>query len=173
MRGRASFLAATCAAVFVPIVTGVATAAGAPQSSVTGSGTGHFAETNGPFFLSVNGRGEGPLAQGRVRGSGSYVDAFEVEGPITCMRVEGNRASIKYRFKKTSGPGAPPQNGGVQVYIEDNGKATGGQPVDRVATEPPQPPGAFDAAASVCTDPRLNPAWTPLESGDFDVFDAG
>ena len=31
----------------------------------------------------------------------------------------------------------------------------------------------FDAAASVCTDPRLNPAWTPLESGDFDVFDAG
>ena len=51
--------------------------------------------------------------------------------------------------------------------------ARGGQPVDRVATEPLQPPGAFDAAASVCTDPRLNPAWTPLESGDFSVFDAG
>jgi hypothetical protein len=103
-----------------------------------------------PFFLSVNGRGEGALAQGRVRGSGS-----------------------KYRFKRASGPGAPPQGGGVQVYIEDNGTATGGQAVDRVATEPPQPPGVFDAAASVCTDPHLNPAWTPLESGDFDVFDAG
>ena len=173
MRGRGSVVAAICVASFIAVVAGAGAAGGAPQSSVVGSGSGHFAETNGPFFLSVNGRGEGPLAQGKVRGSGSYVDAFEVEGPITCMRVEGNRASIKYRFKKASGPGAPPQNGGVQVYIEDNGKATGGRPVDRVATEPPEPPGVFDAAASVCTDPRLNPAWTPLESGDFDVFDAG
>ena len=81
--------------------------------------------------------------------------------------------SPKYRFKRASGPGAPPQDGGVQVYIEDNGKPTGGQPVDRVASEPPQPPGVFDAAAGVCTDPRLNPDWTPLESGDFDVRDAG
>ena len=151
----------------------VGAAAGASRSSVTGSGTGHFLETNGPFSLSVNGRGEGPLAQGYVRGSGVYVDAFEVEGPITCMRVEGNRASIKYRFKRASGPGAPPQGGGVQVYIEDNGRPQAGRPVDRVATEPPQPPGVFDAAAGVCTDPTLNPAWTPLESGDYDVRDAG
>jgi hypothetical protein len=134
---------------------------------------GHFAETGGPFFLSVNGRGEGPLAQGRASGSGVYVDAFEVSGPITCIRVEGNLASVKYRFTRASGPGAPPQGGGVQVYIEDSGKAKGGVPVDRTASEPPQPPGAFDAAAGVCTDPRLNPAWTPLESGDFSVFDAG
>jgi hypothetical protein len=89
------------------------------------------------------------------------------------MRVEGNRASIKYRFRRASGPGAPPQGGGVQVYIEDNGKPQSGNPVDRVATEPPEPPDVFDAAAGVCTDPTLNPAWTPLESGDFDVYDAG
>jgi hypothetical protein len=89
------------------------------------------------------------------------------------MRVEGNRASIKYRFRRASGPGAPPQDGGVQVYVEDNGRPHGGQSVDRVATEPPQPPGVFDAAAGVCTDPTLNPAWTPLESGDFVVRDAG
>jgi hypothetical protein len=38
------------------------------------------------------------------------------------MLVVGNRASIKYRFRHSTGPGAPPQNGGVQVYIEDNGK---------------------------------------------------
>jgi hypothetical protein len=130
-------------------------------------------ETGGPFSLSVNGRGEGVDAKGSVRGSGVYVDAFDVEGPITCMRVEGNRASIKYRFKRASGPGAPPQNGGVQVYVEDNGKPVNGQPVDRVATEPPQPPGAFDAAAGVCTDPRLNPAWNRIETGDFSVRDAG
>ena len=160
------------AAVLVA-ATGAGAASGVPQSSVVGSGTGHFAETGGPFSLSVNGRGEGAAAKGYVHGSGVYVDAFEVEGPITCIRVEGNLASVKYRFKRASGPGAPPQNGGVQVYIEDNGRPVNGQPVDRVATEPPQPPGAFDAAAGVCTDPRLNPAWTRLESGDFTVRDAG
>jgi hypothetical protein len=170
MRGRVLIVVAACAALFIAVRP---SAGAAPQSSVSGSGTGHFAETGGPFSLSVNGRGEGPLAQGYVRGSGVYIDYFEVEGPITCMRVEGNRASVKYRFKRASGPGAPPQDGGVQVYIEDNGKATGAQPVDRVASEPPQPPGVFDAAAGVCTDPRLNPDWTPLESGDFDVRDAG
>jgi hypothetical protein len=148
-------------------------AGAARESSVAGSGTGHFAETGGPFSLSVDGRGEGVSAQGYVLGSGVYVDAFEVEGPITCMRVEGNRASIKYSFKRASGPGAPPQDGGVQVYVEDNGRPQRGRPVDRVATEPPQPPGVFDAAAGVCTDPTLNPAWTPLESGDFTVRDAG
>ncbi len=168
MRGWGAFGAVVCALLVV-----AASAGGASQSSVVGTGTGHFQETGGPFSLSVNGRGEGPLAQGHARGSGVYVDYFEVDGPITCMRVEGNRASIKYRFKRASGPGAPPQGGGVQVYIEDNDRPQSGQAVDRVATEPPQPPGAFDAAAGVCTDPALNPVWTPLESGDFVVRDAG
>ncbi|HEX5895734.1 MAG TPA: hypothetical protein VFY47_05365 [Thermoleophilaceae bacterium] len=98
----------------------------------------------------MNARGEGPLAQGHVRGSGDYVGAFQVEGP-----------------------GAPPHNGGVQVYIEDNGKPQNGQPVDRVATEPPQEPELFDAAAGVCTDPTLNPAWNRIETGDYTVRDAG
>lgn len=69
--------------------------------------------------------------------------------------------------------GAPPQNGGVEVYIEDNGRPQNGAPVDRVATEPPQPPASFDAAAGICTDPTLNPAWTRIESGDYTVRDAG
>jgi hypothetical protein len=168
MRGWGAFGVVVCALLVL-----AASAGGASQSSVVGSGTGHFLETGGAFSLSVNGRGEGPTADGRVRGSGVYVDAFEVEGPITCMLVVGNRASVKYRFKRASGPGAPPQGGGVQVYIEDNGRPQDGRPVDRVATEPPQPPGVFDAAAGVCTDPTLNPAWTPLESGDFVVRDAG
>ena len=152
-------------------ITGSAGAAG--QSSVVGTGSGHFMETGGPFTLSVKARGEGPSAQGHVSGSGDYVGEFAVDGPVTCMLVVGNRASIKYRFSHSTGPGAPPQNGGVQVYIEDNGKPVNGQPVDRVATEPPQPPASFDAAAGVCTDPTLNPAWTRIESGDYTVRDAG
>jgi hypothetical protein len=78
------------------------------QSSVVGTGSGHFIETGGPFELSVTARGEGALADGHVR-----------------------------RFRRSEGPGAPAQDGGVQVYIEDNGKPRNGQPVDRVATEPP------------------------------------
>jgi hypothetical protein len=114
------------------------------RSSVVGSGSGHFIETGGPFELTVNARGEGPLAQGHVRGSGDYVGEFQVEGPVTCMLVVGNRASIKYRFSRSEGPGAPPQ-----------------------------PPESFDAAAGVCTDPTLNPAWNRIESGDYVVRDAG
>src|SRR3954462_6343271 len=128
MRGRALCVAAISAALFSVLGGG---AVGASKSSVSGSGTGHFAETGGPFSLFVNGRGEGPLAQGYVRGSGGDVDDFEGYGPLTCLRVEGNRASVKSGFKRAAGPGAPPQSGGVQVYKEDNGRATGGQPVDR------------------------------------------
>ena len=61
----------------------------------------------------------------------------------------------------------------MQVYVEDNGRPQNGQPFDRVASEPPLPPGAFDATAAVCTNPALNPAWTRLETGDFVVRDAG
>jgi hypothetical protein len=165
-----AFAAAICSVlVFAPPIG----AAGASQSSVIGTGTGHFMETGGPFELSVNARGEGPSAQGHVQGSGDYVGEFQVEGPVTCTLVVGNRASIKYRFRRSEGPGAPPQNGGVQVYIEDNGRPQNGVPVDRVATEPPQPPELFDAAAGVCTDPTLNPAWNRIESGDYTVRDAG
>jgi hypothetical protein len=31
----------------------------------------------------------------------------------------------------------------------------------------------FGSAAGICTDPSINPAWTPLESGDFSIYDAG
>jgi hypothetical protein len=165
--------AAAVGVVFLSALFVGGAAGAASQSSVVGTGTGHFMETGGPFELSVKARGEGPLAQGYVHGSGDYVGEFQVEGPVTCVLVVGNRASIKYRFRRASGPGAPPQNGGVQVYIEDNGKPQNGQPVDRVATEPPQPPELFDAAAGVCTDPTLNPAWNRIESGDYTVRDAG
>jgi hypothetical protein len=109
-----------CAVSLVVLLAAASAGGAVPQSSVVGSGSGHFIETDGPFELTVNARGEGPLAQGRVRGSGDYVAAFQVEGPVTCMLVVGNRASIK--------------------CIEDNGKPVNGAPVDRVATEPPQPP---------------------------------
>ena len=89
------------------------------------------------------------------------------------MLVVGNRASIKYRFRRSEGPGAPPQNGGVQVYIEDNGKPRTECPSIAWPPSRHSRPSSFDAAAGVCTDPTLNPAWNRIESGDYAVRDAG
>jgi hypothetical protein len=172
MRAMGTFAAALCSMLALAASAG-ATGGGTARDYVFGTGTGHFQETGGPFSLSVAAWGDGPLAQGYVRGSGDYLGEFRVEGPVTCTSIVGNRASIKYRFRRSQGPGAPPQNGGVQVYIEDNGRTRNGQPVDRVATEPPLPPGVFDATAEVCTPPQANPAWTRIETGDYVVHDAG
>jgi hypothetical protein len=93
--------------------------------------------------------------------------------PSLPVRARPGRGEGPLAQGQASGSGVYVDAVEVSGYIEDNGKAKGGVSVDRTASEPPQPPGAFDAAAGVCTDPGLNPAWTPLESGDFSVFDAG
>ena len=81
-----------------------------------------------------------------MRGSGDYVGAFQVEGS-----------------------GAPPHNGGVQVYIEDK-KRPAGRPRGHRA---PTAARALRCPAGVCTDPTLNPAWNRIETGDYTVRDAG
>src|SRR5438045_7059031 len=95
---------------------------------------------------------------------------FEVQGPVTCLRVDGNRAAIKYRFKRATGSAAPFQGGGVEVFVEDNGEARRGQPVDANAFQPPQPAGAFNTNASQCDDPNLA-AYDTVTSGDYVVRD--
>ena len=93
-------------------------------------------------------------------------------GPITCIRVEGNRASVKYRFTRAAGPGAPPQNGGVQVYIEDNGKAKRGlvrrprRPPSRRSRRAPSTPRRASAPtrASTRRGRRSSPATSPCST---------
>jgi hypothetical protein len=101
--------------------------------------------------------------------SGAPMGDFEVQGPVTCLRVDGNKAAIKYRFSQASGSAAPFQGGGVEVFVEDNGKP--GHPGDANASTPPQIAGVFNANATQCDDPNTA-NYDTVTSGDYTVIDS-
>ena len=148
-----------------------ATAAG-PRDFATGSATNTFA-TGTPSHLMVSAHGTADAFTGHVRAKGDLAGEFTLEGEVTCLRVEGNRAALKYRFKHATGSAALLEGGGIQIFIEDNGDPSGGQPVDRNAFDPPQPAGVFDATATQCDDPTLRPDYDPVDSGNYSVNDSG
>src|SRR5919106_2158843 len=149
---------------------------GDSRDFAVGSGTNQFIVVLGDAQLSVSahsdpagGRPSGHVrAQGEPDGDGPN-EPFELEGEVTCLKVSGNRAAIKYRFKHAEGSAEPFQDGGVQIFIEDNGDPKGGQPVDRATFDPPQPAGVYDAGAAFCDDPRTRLGYDGIESGDFGV----
>lgn len=100
------------------------------------------------------------------------LEPFTAAGRVTCLRVDGNRASVKWRLDKATGSAAPFRGGGVESFLEDNGKARKGQPVDRAATDPPQPAATFLPTARECDDPDSRPTYDRLEKGDVRVHDA-
>ncbi|MGH2956031.1 MAG: hypothetical protein ACRDL6_03455 [Solirubrobacterales bacterium] len=143
-----------------------------PHDFAVGAAKNTFA-TGTPNHLMVSAQGAGPAATGHVRAKGDLGGEFTLEGEVTCLRVEGNRAAIKYRFKHATGSAAPLEGGGVQVFVEDNGDPSGGQAVDRNTFDPPQPAGVFDLNATQCDDPTARPDYDPVDSGDYTVHDAG
>ena len=100
------------------------------------------------------------------------VEPFTARGEVTCLRVDGNRASIKWRFEDAGGTAAPLQGGGVQSFVEDNGEPRFGQPVDRALIDPPQPAATFEANAYECEDPDSRATYDRLEQGNVTVHDA-
>ena len=105
---------------------------------------------------------------GNVVGSGALPNGeFKTWGDVTCLKVVGNRATIKYRFDKTAGPGSPSPGWGVQVFVEDNGS---GATPDGNATDAPLPPEAFEPTADQCELPRG--PYNPVDSGNYVVHDA-
>lgn len=150
------------------------------KTFVAGSAKNQLAEvTPYPVQLSVSAHGFAagfPTLDGlfgREEVSGHAVGAgalptgeFRVEGEVTCLRIVGNRATVKYRFKTTHGPGAPPPGWGVQVFVEDNGEPGGGVP-DANATDAPLPPEVFDPQAGACELPRG--PFNPVDSGNYVV----
>jgi hypothetical protein len=136
----------------------------------TGVGGAHFA-----FSATVDADGGRPAGHVSTKGDlgapGPF-GAFTAHGAVTCVRVEGNRATFKWRFTHTTGSIAPFAGGGIESYVEDNGVPRGGVPVDRVTIGPPLPAGAFEATAHVCDDPALHPPYTQMTSGNVTVRDA-
>jgi hypothetical protein len=101
------------------------------------------------------------------------MEPFTAQGEITCLRVDGNRATVKWRLERGTGSAAQFEGGGVQSFLEDNGSPRFGQPVDRTATDLPQPAAAFEPTADQCEDPDTREAaYDRLERGNVTVHDA-
>ena len=172
------------AAVLIAIALGAGAAGGAaaaagpgPGDLAAGSALNQFPTPAGPGFARLNvAAHSGPSGadpHGNVLSKGTLGvpgGEFEVQGPVTCLRVDGNRAAIKYRFNRATGSAAPFQGGGVEVFVEDNGEPRGGQPVDANAFRPPQPAGAFDTNATQCDDPNTA-TYDVVTSGNYTVRD--
>jgi hypothetical protein len=91
-------------------------------------------------------------------------DGASFKANVTCLRVAGNLATVGAEFEK--GKNLPPslENGGVTVFIQDNGKGQGQETVDRVA---------FDVRAvppATCRTPIV-PDRDPLTKGELTVDD--
>jgi hypothetical protein len=100
------------------------------------------------------------------------IEPFKAEGPITCVRVEDNRATYKWRFRHAEGSLAAFEGGGIQAFLEDNGEPRHGMPVDATTVDAPQPAGVFDLGAAQCDDPDSRVTYDPINSGNFVVHDA-
>jgi hypothetical protein len=182
MRRMAVVLTATAGALLAPATPiGAQSGPGGPNHDfAVGAGKGTFV-TGGPAALRVSGHSDpgGADPTGHVRAKGDLdgdagpLEPFGLEGEVTCLRVEGNRAAIKYRFKHAQGSADPAlQDGGVQIFLEDNGPPQGGQPVDRTAFDPPQTAETFETNATACDDPTNRPDYDTIDSGNFTVHEA-
>jgi hypothetical protein len=175
MRSYPKLMAAglALAAAAAGVVASSAAAEG-PGDLVSGSAVNGFPNpVTGPGStrLTVEGARSGPAGEnpsGFVNDVGSFgspMTAFELEGPVTCLRVEGNKAAIKYRFAKATGVAEPFKGGGIEVFIEDNTP----QP-DANASGAPQMAEEFNKAATQCDDPNLA-TFSPVREGGYTVAD--
>ena len=169
--------AAVTAVGVLAVALGTAGAAGNAGDLATGSALNQFPTPGGPGFarLSVaahsSASGLDPRGEVRAKGTtGAPMGAFAVHGPVTCLRVDGNRAAIKYRFAEANGSAAPFKGGGVEVFVEDNGQPRGGHAVDANAFHPPETAATFDATASQCDDPN-SATYDTVSSGNYTVVD--
>jgi hypothetical protein len=170
MRSYSKLMAAALAlaAAVGGVVASSASAEGTSGDLVAGSAVNGFpnpATGPGSDRLSVEGARSGPAGEnpsGFVNDVATFgtTVAFEVEGPVTCLRVEGNKAAIKYRFARATGLAESFKGGGVEVFIEPNGNAAG----------MPQTEAAFNAGATQCDDPNMA-TFSPVHSGGYTVID--
>jgi hypothetical protein len=154
-----------------------AAANGASGDVASGSAVNQFPTPTGPGFarldVAAQSDASGLDPEGHVHAKGTTGvpgGEFNVEGPVTCLRVDRNRAAIKYRFSQASGSAAPFEGGGVEVFVEDNGEPRQGNPVDANAFRPPQPAVVFDLTATQCDDPN-SATYDTVTSGNYTVRD--
>jgi hypothetical protein len=145
-------------------------------NSVRGSAVNGFPTPVGPGSAELTAQASSGPAGERPRGfvaaagdgDGTGATGFSVRGEVTCLRISGRRAAIKYRFQRAEGTAEAFKEGGVQIFIEDNGQPGDGPPVDATANDPPQTAEVFNANAGQCDDPDTR-TYDGVESGDYTV----
>jgi hypothetical protein len=110
--------------------------------------------------------GENPTGTARAARRSTYF----VEGPVTCLAVSGNRATIAFAVQP--GPVVPPGHVGHVVYVQDNGSPGSGRDI---ANE--RPSSEVIRTCSPPTDEQLVPfpfipiRPQPIQSGEIVVHD--
>lgn len=93
-------------------------------------------------------------AEGYYRGESPFGPAFTLEGPITCLEVDGNRAGFIYQIEGDSFPLFKGME--VKISVEENEDGD-----DRIGFEFPQPSGSADDCAPGQTREKFD--------GDLDI----
>ena len=99
---------------------------------------------------------------------GSLVPRVADSGDVTCLRVEGNRATVGFDITPIIGDDP---SGGALVFVKDNGADPDYMTHTTVATAPTTCPAATDDRFLFPAPPGVPPAALPLASGDFQVHD--
>jgi hypothetical protein len=165
-------------AILGPVAADGRSGHGLGGDSLSGSAENGFPTPAGPGSAQVTARassgpaGEDPTGVVEATGNadGSDATSFFVRGEVTCLNVSGNRVAIKYRFRRAEGTAEQFKDGGVQIFIEDNGRPNNGQPVDATANDPPQRAELFDLNAASCDDPNGR-TYDQVTQGDYTVRD--
>jgi hypothetical protein len=146
----------------------------APSVAAAGGDYAVGGGTNGFFQIGVSAHsgpsGEDPsgFVAARSRPNGGFPVPFRFGGHVTCLLVDGNLASIKYRFDHSEDPSM--EGGGIQIYIDDEGEPQDGHTSDKTAFLPPETPAQFALDGDVCLPPQ-GAAYMQGESGNFVVHD--
>jgi hypothetical protein len=139
----------------------------APQDFVVGGGQNNPAPPFPVNHFAINAHsgpnGENPFGEVHFTDTVSGPPIRRFNGPVVCLRVSGNIASIIMRFRNTKDE--PSQFVGDLMFVQDNGDPVNGQPVDmvrniRLTSIPPN-----------CPAP-VPPGNMPLTHGNIQVHDA-
>src|SRR5436190_761730 len=79
-------------------------AAAASGDYAVGGGTNGFFQLGLSAHSGPSGEDPGGFVSARSRPNGGFPAPFRFGGHVTCLRVDGNKASIKYRFDHDADP---------------------------------------------------------------------
>jgi hypothetical protein len=170
MRRSLTLAICTAAALAVATPAHAGHGGGSPHDFAAGGGTNGFFQLGLAARSAPDGSDPRGYVSARSRPNGGFPVPFRFGGEVTCLRVEGNRASIKYRFDHANNPALV--GGGIQIFVEDNGEPRDGRTPDATAFRAPLTQPAFEASDPSRCEPPSAAVYTTGEDGNFVVHDA-